>query len=160
MEGYASMRQRATRFLKENPDVQLVTLRRPQPKQRRVYSNASAEAYGRVPETCPVLQGILNRHLPNDFKLADGDTYEDLRDRIFNEIHNQITEKFRVALKEVCEQKFLLISRVRQYHHQMKDWIEDGETEISTPIEESPRKKRRNERQGEIEVEIEEEDEY
>jgi hypothetical protein len=160
MEGYATLRQRATRFLNDNPDVQMVTLRRPLPKPKRTYSNGNAEAYGRMPESCPIVRSILESLLPDGLRVLRPDGMEvdvsDLRNDIFQRIHDDVTSKFRTALEEVCDQKHALLSRTRNYQRQMREWIEEADTEIPEPPE--PRVRSRRERSTEVEVEVEESD--
>jgi hypothetical protein len=162
MQGYSVLRARVRNFLRDNPDVQQVTLKRPPPKEkRRVYKNANEECYGRMPESCPIVQGILNRMLPTDgsMSIRDGNgdeiSIEDLRDRIFSEIHSQVTSRFRDALNEVCEQKHVLLVRVRDYHKRTNEWIEEAETAIPEPP--TPRTRVRNNPE-ELEVEVDEEE--
>lgn len=167
MQGYSTLRQRVRNFLRDNPDVQQVTLKRPPPKEKkRVYKNANEECYGRMPESCPIVQGILNRLLPADgaMTIRDGKgdevDIESLREQIFSEIHSQVTSRFRDALNEVCEQKHVLLVRVRDYHKRAGEWIEEAETAIPEPP--TPRASRgiaRNSEELEIEVD-EEESEY
>lgn len=159
MEGYATLRQRATRFLQANPDVQTVTLRRPLPKVKRTYTSASDECFGRMPESCPIVRSILEAMLPEGLRVLRPDGTEvdlsDLRNDIFQRMHDEVTTKFRSALEEVCQQKHTLLSRTRNYHRQIRDWIEESETEIPEPPE--PRTRGRRDR-TEVEVEIEDED--
>lgn len=162
IEGYAALRTRVDRFMKENPDVQLVTLKRPKPKQKRTYSNGNAECYGRMPESCPVVKAVLEQFLPDNLRITreDGTSVqaEWLRDEIFTKIHNDVTSKFRSAFEEVCEQKHVLLSRLRNYQRQMRDWIDEGETEIPEPPE--PRTRVRGQVRNEVEVEIDDEDDF
>jgi hypothetical protein len=159
MEGYATLRQRATRFLNDNPDVQMVTLRRPKPKSKRTYTSANDECFGRMPESCPIVRSILEAMLPEGLRVLRPDGTEvdlsDLRNDIFQRMHDEVTTKFRSALEEVCAQKHTLLSRTRSYHRQMRDWIEETETEIPEPVE-PPRVRSRRDR-TEVEVEVEEE---
>ncbi len=158
MEGYATLRNRVDRFLKDNPDVVTVTLKRPKPKSKRTYTSANDECFGRMPESCPVVRSILEALLPDDLRVQrDGKDVDvsDLRNDIFQRMHDEVTMKFRNALEEVCNQKHTLLSRTRNYHRQMRDWIEEGETEIPEPPE--PRVRSRRDR-TEVEVEIEDED--
>lgn len=163
MQGYSTLRQRVRNFLRDNPDVQQVTLKRPPPKEKkRVYKNANEECYGRMPESCPIVQDILNRLLPTDgsMKILDGKEIERdielIRDEIFREIHSQVTSKFRDALNEVCEQKHVLLARVRDYHKRAGEWIEEAETEIPEPP--APRAARTRNNSDEVEFEVDEEE--
>lgn len=160
LDGYTALRSRVDRFLKDNPDVQLVTLKRPKPKQKRTYSNGNAECYGRMPETCPVVKSILEQFLPDDLTItrADGTSIQTewLRDEIFTKIHNEVTTKFRAALEEVCDQKSILLTRLRNQQRSLRDWIDEAETEI--PETPEPRS-RRNRSSNEVEIEIDEDDE-
>lgn len=164
MQGYSMLRQRVRSFLRDNPDVLQVTLKRPPLKEtRRVYKNANEECYGRMPESCPIVQGILSRNLPTDgsMKILDEKgiekDIESLRDEIFREIHSQVTSKFRDALNEVCEQKHVLVTRVRDYHKRAGEWIEEAETAIpEVPKTNESRRHTRNPEEIEIEVDDEE----
>ncbi len=164
MEGYSTLRSRVDRFLRDNPDVQTVTLKRPKPKSKRTYTSANDECFGRMPESCPIVRSILEALLPDDLRVRrDGKDVDisDLRNDIFQRMHDEVTTKFRSALEEVCAQKHTLLSRTRQYHRQMRDWIEESETEIPeppTPVE--SRVRSRNRDRTEVEIEIEEESEY
>lgn len=161
MEGFATLRNRVDRFLKDNPDVVTVTLKRPKPKSKRTYTSANDECYGRMPESCPVVRSILEAMLPEGLRVqrADGTEVDlsDLRNDIFQRIHDDVTTKFRNALEEVCNQKHILLSRTRNQHRQMRDWVEECETEIPEPPE--PRVRSRRDR-TDVEVEIAEDDEY
>lgn len=163
MDGYTALRSRVDRFLRDNPDVQMVTLKRPKPKSKSTYSNGHAECYGRMPESCPTVNAILVSMLPDEMVITNPDgtptSAETLRDAIFRRIHDEVTTKFRRELEEVCEQKHTLLSRVRNYQRQMRDWINEGETEIPEPPEPA-RTRSRGHRRDEIEVEIDEEDQY
>lgn len=161
MEGYSMLRTRVERFLRENPDVQMLTLKRPNPKQREKYANGDAECYGRMPESCDLVKQVLRAHLPDDegMKLlrADGTEIEisELRAAIFQQIHDDVTTKFRTALREVCDQKHSLLARLRGFQKQMRECIEDGETEL--PPSEEPRRGRRGtmtRNNTEVEIEV------
>lgn len=160
MEGYTTLRQRAERFLNDNPEVQMVTLKRPPPVQRRVYSNGNSECYGRMPESCPLVTEILRRFLPTDGSMQitrDGVEIgiSGLRDEIFSEIHDQVTSKFRKALEEVCDQKHLLLSQMRGHQRELRDWLERAATDL--PLEEPEPKPSRNHREV-VEFEVEDEE--
>ncbi len=163
MEGYATLRQRATRFLNDNPDVQMVTLKRPSPEKRRVYRNAHDECYGRMAESCPIVTAILQRHLADgllQIRDSNGDEVDivALRDAIFSDIHDQVTTKFRKALEETCEQKHRLLVRLQAQQREVRDWIREGETELP-PEAPDPRSARGRRGSREVvEVEIDEED--
>lgn len=161
MDGYTQLRSRVDRFLKDNPDVQLVTLKRPAPKNKRTYANGNAECYGRMPESCPVVNAILQNELPDDLVITRGDgsrvSAESLRDLIFSRIHTEVTGRFRSAFEEVCDQKHILLNRLRNYQRQVRDWIEEAETEIPEPPQ--PRTSRSRGRSNEVEFEIDDDDE-
>lgn len=161
LDGYTQLRSRVDRFLKDNPDVQLVTLKRPAPKNKRTYSNGNAECYGRMPESCPVVQSILSDGLPDDLTITRGDgtpvSAETLRDALFTRLHNEVTAKFRTAFEEVCDQKHILLNRLRNYQRQLRDWIDEAETEIPEPPQ--PRTRGRAERRNEVEFEIDDDEE-
>lgn len=165
MDGYAALRTRVDRFLRDNPEVQLVTLKRPKPAQRRTYANANDECYGRMPETCDRVKQILRQHLPADegMKLTRSDGSEialdDLREQIFDQIYAEITSKFRAALSEVCEQKHTLLVRMRSHQKQLVSWLEEGYTDIPEAVE-APRVRSRRERATEVDVEIEDDDDF
>lgn len=158
MIGYTTLREKADSFLRNNPDVQAVTLRRPPPKDAKlVYTNANQECYGRMPESCPIVQGILNWALPPGMKIVGEDGREinvsNLRDEIFSEIHSQVTGKFRRALEDVCEQKHLLLARVREQHKHLAGWIDEAETLLP------PESQKKARRRGEVEIEVDAADE-
>jgi hypothetical protein len=164
MEGYSALRQRVKRFLNENPDVQQITLKRPVQEKRRVWLNSADECYGRMPESCPVVQQILSKHLPTDgtMKIMRDDStgappfevdIESLRDRMFTEIHALVTSRFRTSLEEVCEQKHVLLAQLRAHQKALKGWIEENETEIpGTPVESEPRTRGRSREDVEFEI--------
>jgi hypothetical protein len=163
MEGYSGLRSRVLRFLNDNPDVQTLTLKRPLAAKRRVYENPNSECYGRMPESCPIVTAILKRCLPDDLKIVrivegverpvDPDQ---LRDEIFTEIHGQVTSPFRKALEDVCEQKHRLLSQLKGHQRELREWIENAQTEL--PPDEPPRKRSRREAAENIEFEIEDDD--
>lgn len=168
MEGYSILRTRVQRFLNDNPDVQMVTLKRPMPEKRRVYANSDAECFGRMPESCPILQAILIKHLPDSgtiklTEIVDGEErgpidIDALRDAIFSDVHAQITSKFRREFEAVCAQKHSLLANLRNYQRQLQDWIERAETELPPEDSGSPRLRSRREGNGVVEVEIEDDD--
>jgi hypothetical protein len=163
MDGYSTLRTRVQRFLKDNPDVQTLTLKRPKEKKKIPYLNGRAECFGRVPESCPVVQEVIADKLPDGVRVLRPDGTEidldDLRRDLFQALHDRVTMPFRNALEEVCEQKHTLLSRVSGYQRQMRDWIDEAETEV--PPDEQQRLARVRSRRGtvqEVEVEIEEDD--
>lgn len=146
MDGYAPLKARATRFLRENPEVQAVTIVRPRRSRKRSYDNGHDECYGRLPETCDRVQAILRKHLPNGLeirpkrsrdsnRMADREKIdvETLRDTIFNALHSEITSKFREHLVEVCEHKHSLLATIAQVKRILDDMVD--ETATSLPVE-------------------------
>lgn len=101
MTTYHEMVRRVERYLKENPNLESITVRRPpKPRKPRVYGHPNDESYGRMPESCPIVRDILRRHLPDN---------DELQQEIFNDIYENVTKKFRFALEEALEQKFELL---------------------------------------------------
>ena len=163
MDGYSTLRTRVQRFLRDNPDVQTLTLKRPKETKRVTYQNGRSECFGRVPESCPVVQKILADKLPDGIRVLREDGTEinldDLRRSIFQALHDRVTMPFRNALEEVCEQKHTLLSRVSAFQRQMRIWIDEADTEV--PPDEQQRLARVRSRRGtaqEVEVEVEEDE--
>lgn len=111
---YRQLIAQAERFLKENPELTALTMRLPPKATPRTYSGANHECYGRMPESCPIVRDILQKHLP-------GDEYEDLRDAIFSDIYSQVTVPFRTALEQVLEQKWRLIRATETIERARRD---------------------------------------
>lgn len=162
MEGYSTLRSRVAAFMRQNPDVQTVTLKRPKPATKTAYTNGRAECYGRMPETCPVVQAILTEWLCDGLRVLRQDgseiDLERLRNDIFQRIHDQVTIKFRNALEEVCDQKHSLIGSLRSHQREMHRWLDSAETEIPEEQQRPSTRSRRDETEREVEVEIEEDD--
>jgi hypothetical protein len=160
MEGYSTLRSRVTAFLRQNPDVQTITLKRPKTPMKVAYTSGRQECYGRIPETCPVVQAILSEQLFDGLRVLRPDgsevDLERLRMTIFQKIHDQVTVPFRNALEEVCEQKHRVIGSMRVHQREVNRWIDSAETEI--PEDQQPRARSRRGTDSEVEVEVEDED--
>lgn len=159
MEGYSSLRNDVEEFLRRNPEVITVTLKRPAPKIPRTYANAHAESYGRMPESCPILQEILNSYLPDDGTMQlirDGAEINlpDFRLGLFQRIHDQVTIEFRRALDGALEEKHRLLKQMRTSMQEFSRALED--TAMQVPETVPPTTTRRGTRQ-EVYVEIGEE---
>jgi hypothetical protein len=131
IETYRSLVRNIQTFLNENPELDAVTLRRPMKKPpRQTYPSAERECYGRMKETCPMVREILERALP-------GDTNDEIREEIFNAMHNQVTMPFRRALEQVCQQKFVLIRRLKDMQERNASALDEAITDINSPRDEA-----------------------
>lgn len=123
MQGYGTLRRRIELFLADNPDVSALTLRRPEKPARIVYTKAHKESFGLMPESCPILSEILRTLLPNDMVVT-----EEVRERVFNAIYNQVTDKFRDALTAVANDKHEALRSMRRLKMELIEAIERVET--------------------------------
>jgi hypothetical protein len=145
MEGYSVLRSRVQTFLNQNPDVQTVTLTRPKIETKVTYKNGRAESFGRMPETCPVLRECI------DTILNDGAVITPtLRDTLFNAIYNQVTDKFRDALSDVCNEKHEALKAMRAVARSLTEKIEQLETEDEAATRDESNRRAR----GEVVVQV------
>lgn len=133
MRNYGTLKSRVDAFLKDNPDIDTITLRRKESAKRRVYSSSNDECYGRMPESCPRLREIIDKHLPAGVEVT---SY--VRNALFQSIHDDITSQFRQALTGVMEQKYSLITELRRHQINLRSMLEDAETEIPEPPAPTP----------------------
>lgn len=88
------------------------------------YRDANHESFGRVPQTCPIIEEIVNRRVLEVIEWirkhpkASFDTEE-----FIDELKTNITYPFRNALREALEQKYLAIELLAKVQNEVRDML-------------------------------------
>lgn len=101
------LERHAEGFFQLNPDIERIVLTRPAPERpRRYFEDSNAESFHLMPESCPILRGIIDALL--------NDLTEERREQLFNRIFNDVTNPFRTALNNALNDKHRLMRSVER----------------------------------------------
>jgi hypothetical protein len=150
MRNYYDLKNEVAKFLTDNPEIAVITMKRPKAIPRSYYEDPSKESYGRIPGTCDRVQQII------DEIMVDGETVTYAKkNQLFNKLHDEITTVFRRELDAVLHQKFDLLGRISSIIEDLQQAHTMARTERPEPKPDSNQARRRR---GEHVIEVEEEE--
>lgn len=91
-------------------------------KRRQPYRTSDHESFETMPESCPLLTTILDKHL--NVLIENGSWTTPDKESLFNDIYKQITRPFRAALEQALEDKHALLTYLNGHARKLQSELE------------------------------------